>query len=347
MTKTIKWLLVPAILVVAYLAGPKPPKPELDGILPGVTNNLAALENIINSREAMVNGIKEDNHARIIWYDSLTRKKTPYSLVYLHGFSASQGEGAPVHRNLAKKFGCNLYLSRLEGHGVQTDSAFKELTPESLLASAKEAVAVGKQIGDSVIIVGTSTGGALGIFITAENPSIKALICYSPIIDFYDQSTFIINKPWGRNIMKMVVGADFMVYDKPEDEKKYWTTKYMIDGVIALKSFVSEAMVEATFRKITSPFFLGYYYKNDSLQDDVVSVPAMLEMFDQLGTPPEKKVSIPFPESGDHVISSYITSNDYESVERETAKFLENVVGLSPVSQPKVTTIPGPAGEGN
>ena len=347
MRKTIKWLLAPAILVVVYLAGPKPPKPELDGILPKVTNNLPALENIINGREAMVNGIKEDNQARIVWFDSVARKKTPYSLVYLHGYSASQGEGAPVHRNLAKKFGCNLYLSRLEGHGVETDSAFKELTPESLLASAKEAVAIGKQIGDSVIIVGTSTGGALGIFITAENPTIKALICYSPIIDFYDPSTVIINKPWGRKIMKMVVGSDFMVNDKSEEEKKYWTATYMIDGVIALKSFVSEAMVEKTFRKITSPFFLGYYYKNDSLQDDVVSVPAMLEMFDQLGTPQQKKVSIPFPESGDHVISSYITSNDYQSVERETAKFLENVVGLSPVSQSYTTAIPETAGEEN
>lgn len=328
MKKILKWLSVPVILVLIYVAGPKPPTPVLNGSLPTVNNNLEELENVINSKEAMVDGIKEDNEARIIWYDSAAKEKTPYSIVYLHGFSASQGEGEPVHRNLASKFGCNLYLSRLVEHGVDRDSVFKTLTPEALLASAKEAVAVGRQIGDSVIIVGTSTGGALGIYITAKNPDIKAMVCYSPIIDFYDQNTFIINKPWGKDIMRMVVGSDFMVNDEPDEVKKYWTTKYMIDGVIALKSFVSETMVEETFENVTCPFFLGYYYKNDSLQDHVVSVPAMLEMYDQLGTPAGQKLRIPFPESGDHVIASYLTSKDYQSVEDETVKFLKNIVGL-------------------
>ena len=332
MIKTLKWLAVPVVLLLIYMAGPKPSEPVLNGSLPSVSSNLLELENTINNREARVEGMKEDNQARIIWYDSAARKKTPYSIVYLHGFSASQGEGIPVHRNLAKKFGCNLYLSRLVEHGAKGDSIFKKLTPEALLSSAKEAVAIGQQIGDSVIIVGTSTGGALGIYITAENPAIKALVCYSPIIDFYDQNTFIINKPWGRNIMKMIIGSEFMVYDEPAEIKKYWATTYMIDGVIALKSLVSETMVEETFRKITCPFFLGYYYKNDSLQDNTVSVPAMLEMFDQLGTPEKNKVRIPFPESGDHVIASYLTSKDYQGVEDETIKFLENVVGLAPAS---------------
>ena len=339
MKKILKWLSVPIIIALVYMVGPKPSTPVLNGNLPQVNNNLQELENTINKEEAAVDGIKEDNQARIIWYDSSAREKTPYSMVYLHGFSASQGEGEPVHRNLAKKFGCNLYLSRLVEHGVEGDSIFKTLTPEGLLASAKKAVAVGKQLGDSVIIMGTSTGGALGIYITAENPEIKAMICYSPIIDFYDQNTSIINKPWGKDIMRMIVGSDFMVYDEPPEIKKYWTTTYMINGVITLKSFVSEAMVEETFKKITCPFFLGYYYKNDSLQDNVVSIPAMLEMYEELGTPSAQKVSFPFPESGDHVIASYMTSKDYQGVETETVKFLKNVVGL-PMAKPVTPTFP-------
>ncbi|MDN5214128.1 alpha/beta hydrolase [Fulvivirgaceae bacterium BMA12] len=328
MKKLLKWLSVPVILLVIYMAGPKPPTPVLNGNLPRIDNNLLALENTINQEEAATEGIKKDNQARIVWYDSTSREKTPYSIVYLHGFSASQGEGSPVHRNLAHKFGCNLYLSRLADHGIEEDSIFKELTPESLLASAKKAVAIGKQLGDSVIVVGTSTGGALGIYLAAENPEIKALVCYSPIIDFYDQNTFIINKPWGRSIMRMIVGSDFLGSEKSPLEEQYWSTKYMIDGVITLKSFISECMVAKTFKKVTCPFFLGYYYKNDTLQDDVVSIPAMLDMYDQLGTPKAQKVKVPFPESGDHVIASYITSNDYKGVERETIRFMKDIVGL-------------------
>ena len=36
------------------------------------------------------------------------------SVVYLHGFSASQEEGDPVHYDFAQKFGCNLFLAALK-----------------------------------------------------------------------------------------------------------------------------------------------------------------------------------------------------------------------------------------
>ena len=55
--------------------------------------------------------VKPNNEAKIIWADS-NHQQTDYAIVYLHGFSASQMEGDPVHRNIAKQFHCNLY-SRL------------------------------------------------------------------------------------------------------------------------------------------------------------------------------------------------------------------------------------------
>ena len=80
-----------AVLTVIYLSGPVPEEAELSMDLPGINLQGQELENWIDQREHEVTGLKEDNHARIIWYDSL-KGKTPYSLVYLHGFSASQGE---------------------------------------------------------------------------------------------------------------------------------------------------------------------------------------------------------------------------------------------------------------
>ena len=54
----------------------------------------------------------------------------------------------------------------------------------------------------------------------------------------------------------------------------------------------------------------------------------MLEMFDQVQTPVDKKMKVAFPESGDHVIASSITSKDWEGVLRETERFLEEVAGI-------------------
>ena len=73
---------------------------------------------------------------------------------------------------------------------------------------------------------------------------------------------------------------------------------------------------------------MGYYYKNDSLQDQVVSVPAMLEMYDQLGTPQHLKQKIAFPEAGDHVLTSYLSTENYEAVTREVLQFLSDKLNI-------------------
>ncbi|HEY4338298.1 MAG TPA: alpha/beta hydrolase, partial [Puia sp.] len=115
------WLLIPVFLVILYFAGPHPSKPVYSPEQPVAPAEPAALENYIRSKEA-AHRLKPDNEARIVWADS-TRRKTPYVIVYLHGFSASQGEGDPVHHFIASKYGCNLYLPRLAEHGIDTVDA--------------------------------------------------------------------------------------------------------------------------------------------------------------------------------------------------------------------------------
>jgi len=95
---------------------PKSPKINTDSILP--VGPLNQLDNIIAEKESQF-PLKPDNQARIVW-DDTSHQMTEYAIVYLHGFSASQMEGNPVHRDIAKKFGCNLYLSRLSDHGIDT-----------------------------------------------------------------------------------------------------------------------------------------------------------------------------------------------------------------------------------
>jgi hypothetical protein len=70
-------------------------KPIFDHQVPKITLNLSELDDSINLSESFIPGIKEDNEARIVWFDSLKKVKTPVSIVYLHGFTASQEEGNP------------------------------------------------------------------------------------------------------------------------------------------------------------------------------------------------------------------------------------------------------------
>jgi len=325
------FLAIISFIIIFYAVGPRPEKVKLDTNLPTVTNNLDLLELTIKKSESITPGIKPDNEARIIWFDSLKKQKTKYSVVYLHGFSASQGEGDPIHLEFAKRYGCNLYLSRLEEHGIDNNEIFFHLTAEKLLSSAKKAIAIGKQLGDSLIVIATSNGGAMALYIAFGHPEIKGLIIYSPLIDFFDPATKLLDKPWGLQIARKVTGGEsFQGLDSSTINKRYWTTRYRLEGAVALKNMIDEITETSVYEKIKIPVFLGYYYKDEEHQDKVVSVKAMLEMYDHLGTKEPYKRKFAFVNVGHHVIASKYKSLDLNSVRRETFKFAEEVLKLKP-----------------
>jgi len=327
-----KWLLlIPVVLVVAYLLGPSPSTPVYSTAMPAVPAEPAALENYIRQNES-AHKVKPDNEARIVWANDSLKNQTEYVLVYLHGFSASQGEGDPVHRDLAKKFGCNLYLSRLAEHGIDTTEPMVNLTSDNLWNSAKEAVAIGKQLGKKVILVGTSTGGTLALKLAADYPDIYALILMSPNIAINDPTAWILNNPWGLQVARMVTGSKYLdSKDTNPNYRKYWTWHYRIEAAVNLEELVETTMKKETFEKVKQPVLTLYYYKDKIHQDSTVKVSAIKEMFDELGTPADKKREVAIPNAGNHVIGSWIRSHDVPSVEREAENFMTEVLGIKPV----------------
>ena len=118
-----------------------------------------------------------------------------------------------THRRFAKEFGCNLFLSRLADHGIDTTEALLQFTPDRVWESAKEALAIGKKLGDKVIVLSTSTGGTLALMLAAEYPQdVFALINLSPNIAINDGAAFILNDPWGLQIARMVMGGNVSRY---------------------------------------------------------------------------------------------------------------------------------------
>jgi esterase/lipase len=331
MKKFIKWfggfLLV---LFAAYMLGPSPANPDFTEHQINLPASLPELEKTINIGEKTVKGLRPDNEARIIWADSSKKEKTKIAFLYLHGFSACQAEGDPVHKDLAKKYNANLYLSRLSEHGIDRgDSTMINLNAGEYEASAEKALAIAEKLGNEVIVIGTSAGGALTLFLASRHPEIKAIILYSPCVRLYDKTAIILDKPWGLQIARMVTGGPVKKFaSESRDQEKYWQLSYRIEGLVALEDLVSNTMKPKVFSEIKCPVFLGYYYKNEKEQDMTVSVPAMLKMYDELGTPAILKVKKAFPDAGAHVIGSYIRSKDWQGVENATEKFLEETVKL-------------------
>ncbi len=330
--RKIKWvLIILAIVAIVYLLGPSPSTPVYSTTMPSVPAEPTALVKYIKQQEA-AHTIKPDNEARVVWANDSVKNKTEYALVYLHGFTASQGEGDPVHRNLAKKFGCNLYLSRLAEHGIDTTEPMVNLTADKLWETAKQALAIGKQIGNKVILVGTSTGGTLALKLAAEYPDIHALILMSPNIAINDPTAWILNNPWGLQIARLVTGSKYLdSEDTREAFRKYWTYHYRIEAAVNLEELVESSMKKETFERVKQPTLTLYYYKDEIHQDSTVKVSAIREMVSQLGTPADKKREKAMPNTGNHVIGSWIRSKDVPGVERETELFMTEVLGIKPV----------------
>jgi esterase/lipase len=331
MKKFLKWFgVVLAGLALVYLLGPKPSKPKIETPFIELPASLVDLENQINTNEKATIGIKPDNEARIVWADTLRKEKTKIAFLYIHGFTGSLAEGKPVVWDLAKKYGANLYLTRLPDHGVDRgDSTMIDLTADKLIASAETAFQIAKKLGDEVVVMGTSAGGALSLFLASRHPEIRAIVLYAPCIRLADPATAILNKPWGVQIARLVTGAPTKSFDAESAEHaNYWTLKFRLEGSAALVNFYYSTMQPELFSKVRCPVFLGYYYKNDKEQDPTVSIPAMLRMFDELGTPLALKRKVAFPEAGAHVIASSLRSKDWQGVEKETDRFLSEIVKL-------------------
>ncbi len=327
------------ILAVIYMLGPKVETQQLTIAYPQVPTDSEGLEEYLAKREDSVKGMKPGNEAYIIWADSITKQKTPYSIVYLHGFGASPMEGDPVHRFLAAHFGANLFVTRLPEHGISRKNGMEYLTAQDLANAAGEAYQIGKILGEKVIVVGTSMGGSLGLLLASQQPDLHALVLYSPAIRDEKRLLEGFFKPWVFWVMKKTLLEDGVMNQQREGEKgAYWSEEYHANGYESLAVLLYSEMNEETFAKVKQPVFMGYYYKNDQEKDMVVSVSKMQEMFGQLGTAPALKKELAFPKTGDHVIASSITSQDWQTVLFQTIDFLEKVtqVPANPAYQNQV-----------
>lgn len=326
--KFLKWLgIIALLLIVIYFLGPRPKTPKYDNALPTVPAAAADLEQYIKNKEAK-HKLKPDNEARIIWNDDSLKNQTEYAVVYLHGFSASQEEGDPVHKDFAKKFGCNLYMSRLDAHGVDTTDALASFTAEGEWNTAKEAYAIGKQLGKKVILMSTSTGGTIALKLCAEYPEISANIMLSPNIAINDPNAWLLNNHWGLQIAHLVQGKSRTVEDTTALYAQYWNNKYSTSSLVQLEELLESTMKQSTFERVKQPTLMLYYYKDEDHQDDVVKVSAMKRMFGQLSTPENMKRSIAMPNTGNHVLGSPIKSKDVGSVQMECERFATEILKM-------------------
>ncbi len=323
------FILFVLAIAVAFFLGPQPETPTFKfSLSEDFPNHIHEVSEYISDYESQFH-IRPENEGKVYWSTPDSVHKTEYSIVYLHGFSASPGEGLPIHKEIATAYGMNLYVPRLDAHGIEVKEPLMDFSGEKFINSAYEAIKVGELLGDKVIVMSCSTGGTASLFTTAySNANIHAQIMYSPNCGLYDSRSGMLTMPWGLQIARLVKGGDYNVREVAAEAEKYWYEKYRLEAVVELQNMLEHTMISETYSKVKAPSFVGYYYKNEEFQDDVVSISDIKKMISSLAVPKELLTTHAFEDVRAHALQSRYFSKDLEEVRTETEKFMREILGI-------------------
>jgi len=290
-------LIAVALLAFAGLSGPLFPFTPQPSAIRDVVENVPDLDLYLARREAQHADVKPEQGKTIIWSHPATRSKTPLSLVYIHGFSASRKDIAPVIETLAGTLGANAFLTRLAAHGRTTPAEFAAVTAQDWLDDAREALAVGRRIGRRVVLIGTSTGALLAAMAALEDNSsdIAALVLLSPNFGLRDWRAKFISGPLGRALARFVLGKEHSFHPDSIGHAEFWTTHYPSQAVVALMDLLNHAR-SIDLGKLKMPVLVIY-----TDQDTVVDVAAIRDRFDEIHAP--TKLIFDLPEASRHELT--------------------------------------------
>ena len=206
------------------------------------TQVTADLDAYLQQSEQAVSNLRPDAAKRIVWFDT-AGEQTEWSVVYLHGYSATLEEIRPVPDMVAKALGANLFFTRLSGHGRDGD-AMAEPIGADWLADTAEAMEIGRRLGKKVILIGTSTGGTLAA-IAAGDPSMRkdlaGIVFVSPNFKINNPMASLMGWPGARWWGPKLAGETRSFEPRNEMQAKHWTTSYPMVSTVSLVHLVNYA----------------------------------------------------------------------------------------------------------
>ncbi|WP_052265150.1 alpha/beta fold hydrolase [Ruegeria sp. ANG-R] len=233
-------LLLGLVLVCGgiYLFGPREPvnlHPRFDPRKFG-----EGVQVYFESTESVYDDIVPGVEKRVVWQDGFYEQRTPYSVLYIHGFSASSEEIRPVPDRIADALGANLVYTRLQGHGRDGD-AMAEGTASGWMQDAAEGLAAARAVGEQVIVISTSTGGTLAAAAALDtelSADVAAMVFFSPNFGVNTVAAWVPSLPWAREWLPLLLGAERDVSSADPEKNRYWTSAYPWEAVVPMFALV-------------------------------------------------------------------------------------------------------------
>lgn len=221
--------------------------------------------------ESAYDDIRPDSEKRVIWAGQ-RETRTPISIVYLHGFSASSQEIRPVPDRLAEAFGANLVYTRFRGHG-RTPDAMGEATASDWLADAAEALALGRATGERVIVLATSTGASIAAVALQEaalREGVAGIIMVSPNFGINNPVAPLLTLPGARHWLPLLAGQRRSFEPRNPGQAAEWTTEYPSAAVFPMAAIVAHAR-DLDYSGMTPPALFYYSDADRVVRPDITA----------------------------------------------------------------------------
>jgi len=306
-----RWPLVTAALcIVILLAGPRTcvREPDVAAVLAEVPPELGAIPAWLAQREGRAGVTDSAVAKRVHFANPAAPARTPWSVVYLHGFSATRQETAPVSEQVAQTLGANLFETRLKGHGLPGDS-LGGVTAQDWLTDAVEAMEVARRLGDSVLVIGTSTGGTLGVWLATlpadERKGLAALALISPNFGPKDDKAGLLTLPWANVILPRFIPQREWTA-RNDEQRRFWTVKYPSTSLFPMQALVEDVRGRSlTGYNVPT---LVIYHEGDGVVDAARTKRWLAALALETLAPVEQVLVVPTDGEDGHVIAGRIVS---------------------------------------
>jgi esterase/lipase len=269
------------ILIVIFFMGPRV---ETDTTIHPITLP-ANLDQYLERSEAAFTDIVPGTEKTIIWAGE-PGVKTPLAVIYLHGFSATRQETAPLSDTVATELGANLFYTRFTGHG-RTNDAMREGSVNAWINDLYEAMEIGRRIGDRIVLIGLSTGATAATWLATQSMSedVAAFILISANFGLTDRRSMILTWPWGGPLAERILGPEYGWEPHNMLHHKYWSHRFPTKALLPMLALV-KLTTSQKLEAITKPLLVIY-----SPEDKVVQVEAIEKNYRRIGSKQKQRIT--------------------------------------------------------
>jgi esterase/lipase len=323
-SRPMKRILTLIVLFIAigagvFLAGPRATvEPQ-----PHAVQLPADLDRYLADSEARYPDITPGAEKTIAWAHP-DKRQTDLAIIYLHGYSATRQETAPLSDQLARQLGANLFYTRLSGHG-RGGAAMSSASANDWLQDSQEALQIGQRLGKKVLVIGTSTGATLATWLAlqADTQHVLAYVLVSPNFAPKDSASRVLAWPWAEQFVPLLLGDEYQWQPRNAQQARYWSHRYPVQALLPMMALVNYVR-EQPLEQISAPLLTIY-----SPDDRVVSPVEIERAFARIGSAHKQLLALNDTQDlSHHVLAGDILSpNDTPRVQAAILAFLAGLPG--------------------